>query len=222
VSAGRSSEELIAGLSERLEPVRPLAPLHRQVLVVASAWILSAAAVALWLGMQPLGVVERGAVSGLLVTGLALIGLAGLTLGLAARIPGRERLALAAAAAAAAGVALVIGLGLALPGSVTDAGPLAEWRVCFERSLLLAIPSGVFAVVLALRAAPWRERAAGLGLGLGAMALGALLVHLSCPSPKPWHWLLAHALLPLGCGVPLGLLAAWVLHRLDSIRHLGV
>ena len=219
MSARRSSEELIAGLAERLEPVRPVAPLHRQMLVVAAIWALSAAVVALWLGMHPLGVVERGAVSALLLAVLALIGLGGLTLGLAARIPGRERLALAAAAAAAAGLAAVVALGLALPGSAADAGPRAEWWVCFERSLLLAIPSGVLAVALALRAAPWRERATGLGLGLGAVSLGALLVHLSCPSPSPWHWLLAHALLPLACGVPLGLLAGWLMRRLGSSRH---
>jgi len=69
------------------------------------------------------------------------------------------------------------------------------------------------AIGLALRAAPWRPRVAGLGLAIGATSLGALLVHLSCVSPSPWHWMIAHVLVPLSAAVPLGLLVASVFDR---------
>ena len=214
MSTGRSTEELVARLAQGLEPVRPVAPLHRQVLGIAAIWAVSAAVVAAWLGIYPLDVVERGTVSATIAALLALVGFAGLTLGLACRIPGRERLALAAAGGVAVGVGIVFAIGLALPGSIAQAGPLAQWMDCAGRSLAFAVPSGVLAVVVALRGAPWRPGAAGLGLSLGAVSLGAFLVHLSCPSPSPWHWLMGHALVPLAAGVGIGLLVAWILRRL--------
>jgi len=222
VSGSRSTEELVARLAEDLEPVRPLPPLYRQVLAVAGIWAVSAALVAGWLGMHPLAVIGRGGISTTLTWVLALVGLAGVTLGLACRIPGRERLALAAAGGVALGVLVVTALGLGLPGSVTDAGSLAQCMDCAGRSLLLAVPSGLLAMGLALRGAPWRPGVAGLGLAVGATSLGALLVHLSCPSPSPWHWLVAHALVPLAAGAGIGLLVAWVFGRLGRRSRLMI
>jgi hypothetical protein len=211
----RSADDLVSELARDVEPVRALAPLHRQLLAVAGIWAASALAVAGWLGLHPLAALERGAASAAVAWALALVGFAGLTLGLGCRIPGRERLALGAAGGVALGGLAVVAVGLLLPGSIAEAGSLSQCAVCVGRSLLLAIPSGSLALVLALRAAPWRPRVAGLGLAVGGTALGALLVHWSCPSPSPWHGLVAHALLPLASGVPLGLLAAWALERLD-------
>jgi hypothetical protein len=196
--------------------VHAVAPLHRQILAITAIWAGSAAVVAVWPGLHPLAVLERGGISTTLVWALALVGFAGLTLGLACRIPGRERLALAAAGGAAVGVLVVSAIGLVLPGSAIDAGTFAQGMNCVGQSLFLAIPSGLLALVFALRSAPWRPRVAGLGLTIGATSLGALLVHLSCPSPSPWHWWLAHALVPLVVGVLVGSIVAWVL------RHLGL
>jgi hypothetical protein len=168
--------------------VHAVAPLHRQILAITAIWAGSAAVVAVWPGLHPLAVLERGGISTTLVWALALVGFAGLTLGLACRIPGRERLALAAAGGAAVGVLVVSAIGLVLPGSAIDAGTFAQGMNCV----------------------------AGLGLTIGATSLGALLVHLSCPSPSPWHWWLAHALVPLVVGVLVGSIVAWVL------RHLGL
>jgi hypothetical protein len=210
VSASRSTEELVARLAEGLEPVRPVAPLHRQVLAVAAIWAVSAAVVAAWIGLHPLAVLARGGVSAGLAGALVLLGFAGLTLGLACRVPGRERLALAAAASVALGAGAVLAVGLGLPGPVAETGPLAQ---CVERALAFAVPSGLLATLLARRGAPWRHRLAGTALAIGALSLGALLVHASCPSPSAWHGWIAHALLPLASGVPLGLLLAWALRR---------
>lgn len=221
MSARRTTEDLVARLAEDLEPVRPAAPLHRQVLAVAAIWVASAAIVAAWPGLHPLDVLERGRVSATLLGVLALVGFAGLTLGLACRIPGRERVALAAARGAAVGAGVALAGGLVLPGSIAEVRPFAQCFDCVGRSLLLAVPSGVLATFLAFRGAPWRPRAAGLGLAIGAVSLGALLVHLSCPSPSAWHWLIAHVFIPLSAGVLVGLLVAWVLQRLDGRSRLA-
>ena len=213
-SARLSTEALVARLADELAPVRAIPPQHRQLLAVTAIWAGSAAFVAGWLGLHPLAVLARGGISTTFVWVLALVGFAGLTLGLACRIPGRERLARAAAGGVAIGVLVVSGVGLVLPGSAADAGTLAQGMNCVGESLFLAIPSGMMALVLALRGAPWRPCVAGLGLTIGATSLGALLVHLSCPSPSPWHWWLAHALVPLAVGVLVGFLVAWVLERL--------
>ncbi len=221
MSTTLTTEALVARLAGDLEPVRAVPPLHRQMLAVTANWAGSAAVVAGWLGLQPLAVLARGGISTTFAWVLALVGFAGLTLGLACRIPGRERLALSAAGAIALGVLVVSAVGLALPGFVADAGTLGEGLNCVGQSLLLAIPSGLLGMVFALRGAPWRPRVAGLGLTIGAASLGALLVHLSCPSPSPWHWWLAHALVPLAVGVLVGLLVAWIFHHLDLRSRLA-
>lgn len=69
-------------------------------------------------------------------------------------------------------------------------------------------------MAVALRGAGWRPALTGLALATGATSLGALLVHMSCQSLSPWHWLIAHALLPMLAGIPMGLLAAWIFERI--------
>ena len=206
-------------LTEGLEPVRPVHRFQHQTLAVAATFAASAAVVAGWLGLHPLDVFARSAISATLVGVLALMGVAGIALALASRIPGRERLALVATTGIGVGGAVVAALALLHAGSGAEPGAiahtLAEGVQCAARSLLLAIPSGVLALALARRGAPWRSCATGVGLAAGAVSLGALLVHLSCPSPSPWHWLCAHALLPWVAGVPIGLLSAWLLAALD-------
>lgn len=221
MSRSLSTEGLVARLAADLEPVRAVPPLHRQLLAVTAIWAGSAVVVAGWLGLHALAVLERGGISTTFAGVLALVGFAGLTLGLACRIPGRERVARAAGSGVALGVLLVSAVGIVLPGFVGDADTLAQGVNCVGESLFLAIPSGLMAIVLALRGAPWRPRVAGLGLTIGAASLGGLLVHLSCPSPSPWHWWLAHALAPLGVGVLVGLLVAWLFHHLGLRSRLA-
>jgi hypothetical protein len=212
MSARRSTEEIVARLADDLAPVRPVASLGVQALAVAAAFAASAAIAAAWLGVHPLDALGRGVVSAALFGALAWIGAAGVALALAARVPGREHLARGGAIGTALGVATVLALTLTAP--LTAAETLAQGGTpCFPRSLALAIPCGALAALFSARGAPWRPRAAGIGVGLGAVALGALLVHASCPSQSPVHWLTAHALLPLATGVAAGLLVAWFFAR---------
>jgi hypothetical protein len=198
----RPTEELVHSLSRRLEPVRPVPALGRQGLGVAAVFAATGVVAAAWLGLHPLGVLSRSATSA----------------GLASRIPGRERTAWAAAGAGVAALAALALIALAQPGLVAGAAPLRGDLRCIARSLLFAVPAGTLAELLARRGAPWRQGGAGVALALGAIGAGALLVHLSCPSPSPWHWLLAHALVPLGAGLPVGVLLGRLLPRLPASR----
>ena len=213
MSADRSTEEVVARLVDAAEPVRPVAALRWQLLGVVGIWLATAAFVALLLGLHPLAAFERDAISAGVEIALLVLGFAGLTMALAARIPGRERLTRGAAGGIALGIGVVGIVALGLPGWAAGPGFVAQCLNCGSHALLLAIPSGAIAMLLALRGAGWHAALAGLGIATGAAALGALLIHMSCPSPDPWHWLIAHLLLPLGAGVPIGLAVAWVLDR---------
>jgi hypothetical protein len=219
LSAPRSSEELVAELAGALEPVRPVAPLRGQLAAIALAWAATAAALALFAGARPIAVVARGPTSTTILAALALIGGAGATLGLASRIPGRERVVRAAAAALCAGAAVLLGLAALLAGGRLEPGLFAHGQRCMDRSFLLAVPSAALAALFAARGAPWHALASALGIAVGASALGGLLVHLTCPSPDPWHWLLAHALVPAAGGASIGLAAGWLLIRRRDARE---
>ncbi|TMA33585.1 MAG: DUF1109 domain-containing protein [Deltaproteobacteria bacterium] len=220
MTAARSTEAIVARLARDLAPVRPIAPLHRQAIAIAGAWAASAAVAAGWIGLHPLVALARGAISASLLVALAVIGAAGLVLGLACRVPGRERLALAAAIGAGFGAIALAAVGFSLPGPIADTATVVQGEACSERSLVLAIPSALLAASLGLRGAPWRPRIAGIGLAVGAAALGGLLVHASCPSPSPAHWLTSHALLPLAVGAAAGwLVARYFDRRAQSARQ---
>jgi hypothetical protein len=213
VSEGRSSEELVAELAGALEPVRPLPALRAQLAVVAAAGLATGAALVVFAGARPVAVLARGALSAAIAADLAALGVAGLAIGLAARVPGREQTVRGALAALAAGGAVLLALLVALLGTPADPGLFAHGRRCMDRSFLLALPTAALAAALAVRGAPWHAWASAAGVTLGASALGGLLVHLTCPSPDPWHWLAAHALVPAFGGGALGLAAGWLVSR---------
>ena len=213
MSGRRSSEELVAELAGALEPVRPILALRAQLGAVAALWLATGAALFVLAGARPVAVLARGALSAAIAADLAALGVAALALGLAARVPGRERAVRTALAALAAGGAALLALLAALLGTPADPGLFAEGRRCMDRSFLLAMPTAALAAALAVRGAPWHAWASAAGVTLGASALGGLLVHLTCPSPDPWHWLVAHALVPAFGGGALGLAAGWLVSR---------
>jgi len=210
---GRSTEEVVARLVNGLAPVRPLPPVRRQLLALAAMVAVTAAFRAGWTGAHPLDLLLRSWSSVFVAVALVLFGFAGLTLGLASRIPGRERLARASLGEMTLGIGIVAAVALALPRSLAEAGTFTQAAHCIGSSLLLAGPPLLLATALALRGAPWASWRAGLCLAAGSASLGALLVHLSCPAPGAWHWLLAHALAPLYAALPIGLLVASALAR---------
>jgi hypothetical protein len=218
VNARRSSEELVAELAGALEPVRPIAPLRGQLVGVALAWVATAAALWAFAGMGP-ATLGRGGVSALVLAALAAIGFAGITVGLAARIPGREAVVRAGVAVIGLGAALLIALAAWLAATPIDPGLFASSQRCMDRSFLLAMPSAAMAAYFAARGAPWRAFASAMGVAIGASALGGLAVHLTCVSPNAWHWLLAHALVPAFGGASIGLATSWLIKRRRDARE---
>ena len=209
MSDEQSTERLVGRLAGDLAPVRPIAPLHRQALAVFGAWALTTVAATLLFGAtHPLDVIARGPVSASFVWLLGLLAPGALALGLASRIPGRERVAWLGAGLGAAALLGLCGVALAL-GDEAFATPLARCEVCALRSLLLAVPAGAVAAYFARRGAPWRPALAGAAVALGAAAAGGFLVHLGCPRTDPSHWLIGHALAPLGVGATVGAAVAW-------------
>lgn len=214
MSSGQSTEQLVARLVDGLEPVERIPPMRWQLLRVAAIWAATVALIAVWMGVHPVAVLERGWISAGIAVALLLVGIAGLTTALAGRIPGCEHLAIGAAAGIAVGLGIVATVAVSMPGSVADVGTFAQCMDCAGRSFLLAIPSGLIAMALALRGSDWRPALTGLALGTGATSLGALLVHMSCRSENPWHWLVAHALMPVLFGITIGFLSGWIFARI--------
>ena len=209
--AAKSPEELIAELSERLHAVRPVTALRWQLSTVIAVCGAAALAVWAWLGLHPIEVMERGATSAVLGGALALAGLSALVLALAARIPGRESLVRVSGLGGAIAGAIAAGLCVALRDSIHDLGTREELVRCSSTALLSAVPVAICASVWAARGAPWRMRTTGFAISIGAAAIGGLLIHFSCPSPTPWHWILAHALAPLAIGTCVGAVLARLL-----------
>lgn len=207
----RPTEDVVARLIDELEPVRPMPPLRWQVAAIAAVWAGTGALAALVVDLHPLGALRRGGVSSCVMGVLIVVSVSGLVMGLASQIPGRERLVTGAM------VGMMLGLGLAaavagvLPGSLADAGSIAQCLDCTSHAILLAVPSGLVALSIALRGAGWHAARTGIGIAIGAASLGALLIHVSCSSESPWHWLIAHAVLPIAVASALGMLAAWFL-----------
>lgn len=216
----RPTEDVVAGLIDALEPVRPIPPLRRQVAGIAVVWAGTGALAALAMDLHPLDALRRSGLSSSVMAVLVVVGSSGLVMGLASRIPGRERLAAGAMAGIALGLGLAGSVAGVLPGSIADAGSFAQCLDCSGRAILLAIPSGLVALSIALRGAEWHAARTGFGIAIGSASLGALLMHMSCASESPWHWLVAHAVLPIGIGSALGMLAAWFLSAAARrVRH---
>jgi hypothetical protein len=212
------TEERIRELAARLEPVRPIPPL---VALVAAALGLCLAAVAAEWAFGGLGLRVRRDDAWTdpaylaALAGIALVAFGAFGAALASAVPGRE-----AAARLGDRVALA-GLGLGLAGAlwaVAREGPQISAQQlhaslhCGLRAFGLGLGATLVGLAFLARAVP-RRAALSVALALaGGSALGALVVHLTCPSSSAIHQLLGHTLAPVAAGallaLPLGALVA--------------
>jgi hypothetical protein len=209
------TEDLIADLAGRLEPVRPLAPPAVRLLL----WALVAAACAgaglVVFGAKPdfrvaLGQAEFLALGCLAVGTAILAGAAALVLA----IPGAERspaMRTTAVTLVAVWLAtLLVAIARADEGFRFD----SHWPACFSRAVGIGLVPAVVLLAMLRRAAPLRLAwAAGLA-AVAATAAGALAVQIICPINDPAHALIGH-FAPVAT---LGAIGAAAAGRLLNVR----
>ncbi len=220
MSGPTTTDELVRQLTRELRPVRRLPRLRTVLLGTGIAGLVALALVVLVRGVDPARVAGRlgdPVFTGVLL-GLLVLGPAAAVAALAASVPGREvarriatDLACLATGAVLVPVALLV---LRDPNFGRD---LSGGLACQGWSLGLGLLPVVPVVVFVSRALPRHPWLTALGAGVAGVAVGALVVHLSCPSRDPAHLLLAHALTPVLGGLllslPLLVLGRMLRHR---------
>ena len=201
-----STDHLISGLVEDLEPVRPLPRLRLAFAVILALWATLLGLV-LWAHVGNAGLfhlfdrptleIRVYLVSFL---GLLIASLGGTASALAAGIPGRERIeiggmSLALVGLVAAAVTCLVGIdALAHPVRAAPAGTDA---MCFRQGVVFSLlPAGV---ILSFLVRGWTLhpiRAAMIAL-VASGALGALIVHANCGFFGPRHLLIGHLSIPI-------------------------
>ncbi len=196
------TEDLIADLVSRVEPVRPLPPPGVRLFQWSLVAALSAAAGIVVFGVKPdLGDVLRGpqfAVTGFLAIATAILAAAA---ALVLAIPGAER-----SPAMRGGTVSLVGLWLTtLVMAIVrdDQGFTADspWPVCFIKAAAIGVPSAVVLFAMLRQAASLRLAwTSGLAVA-AAVAIGAVAVQIICPINDPAHALLGHTgpVVVLGC-----------------------
>jgi hypothetical protein len=215
-----STDRLISGMVQDLEPVHTLPRLRSAFAMVLAVWA-AVLGLVLWsqetvTGAHSLGVngVYLASFIGLLVSALG-----GTLSALAAGQPGREPLetmglAVSALGLIAAAIACLVGMGG--PDLVVHPSPPGANAMCFQRGVFLSIlPAGVILSFIGRGWVAHPKRAALMAAG-AAGALGGSIVHLSCDFLGPTHLLMGH----LSVSVVLGLLGLYplglLLRRLRS------
>ena len=167
-----------------LEPVRPARPGGLALRLVFPALLVSAAGLAILIGMRP----DMPAALALpsfwikLIAMTAIAAAGWIALSAAAR-PGRSPIPGLIAGGALVAVLLVSGLVNLLttdPGGRMDALMGHSVRQCLPRVVLTALPVFAGSLLVLRRMAPTRLRLAGLAAGLFAGAAGAAVYSLSC------------------------------------------
>jgi hypothetical protein len=192
------TERVVGRLTASLEPVRRI-PRLRSVAVMALA--VAALIGALAVGVRGLRADVRALEMTMpwlaVLVGLSLLGVGALVAALGSSVPGREGTTRAGGAGATLGLLLAAGAGFALLVRAMGMEPVgAHWAweglVCLASAGAVAVVPGVLLGSFVHRAAPQRPIAA-LSVAAGAaLALGAVAVHLSCPSNDARHLLLFH------------------------------
>lgn len=214
MESSETTDRLLDGLVEDLEPVTPLPRLRSAFAVVIAIW---AAVLGIVLSTQEYtpGAAALGGNRVYLASflGLLLAAIGATASALAAGRPGRERienggLAIAGSGLLVGGCVCLFAL-LALEGGHTPSPPGAD-AMCFQTGAMLSLlPAGV---ILSFLVRGWATRPVRAGLVglLAAGVLGAAIVHLSCDFLAPGHLLRGHMTIPivltLVAGYPIGVL----------------
>ncbi len=203
----RSTEQLVGGLIQNLEPVRPIPRLRAAGAGALALGAISSAVVISLRGIRPdLVAGTVGPSVALIAIGLTVVALGGIAACVGAAVPGRERVARVGIGTLFAGLAVAAGAagwGLVSMGAGAWEGlGLGCLTIAFFAGLL----PGVGLLAFLVRAFPNRPAAALATAAGGAVGLGSISVHASCAVTGGLHVLIGHALAPLLGGAVLALL----------------
>lgn len=195
-----STDRLIAGIVDELEPVRPLPRLRTAFSVILALWA-ALLGVVLWGqeggSMTGSAMADRVYLAAFL--GLAVASVGGTISALAAGTPGRERLELTGMALALVGLlAAVVAclIGIWTLGPAAPVSPAGVDAMCLQRSAMLSLlPAGVILSFLVRGWAAHPVRASLVALAASG-ALGSIIAHLSCDFVAPAHLLAGHLSVP--------------------------
>ena len=186
------TDRLLGALVDDAGPVEPIYPMGRVaagMLAIYVAWWLGS----IWL----LGGVRDAASFAEVVTDGFFVGLVSSIAGatgaaLAAREPGRDRMARGALALGLVGVAAMVATFVVRAGGGANGFSLAMETHCLVHAALLgAVPAGV---LLAVALGGWRGRpvVTSLAAATSGAALGCIAVHVTCPAQGAWHVMFGH------------------------------
>ena len=199
-----ATDRLLDALVEHAEPVERIYPMGRVAAGVLAIYVVWWGA-SVWLmgGMRDaaslLEVVADGFFVGLVSSIAGATGAA-----LAAREPGRERMARGGLGLGLVGVAAMITTFLVRVGDGADSFSMGLNAHCLLNAALLGgAPAGVLLVVAL---GGWRGRpvTTSLAAATSGAALGAIAVHVTCPAQGAWHVLFGHYLFPLAAALLVG------------------
>ncbi len=202
-----STEDLIRELAGDLPAVKPIARVRA---IAGIALAASLPVYAWWFSAQGLrhqfvDGEAPGLVYLLATLAMALLAAGGLVFGLTSVIPGREDDARTGRRVFGAGISVAAALfffqWFAGPTSIVE-GVRSSFH-CATGALWLALPAGIIFGSYVLRGLARSLPAALAAAFTGGMAVAAVMVHLTCPHPDPFHMVLGHALAPLYGGVVL-------------------
>ena len=207
------TQELVARLASRLEPVRRLPRLRavgETIALLSLAIAVGATALRARSGVPPL--LEMTPLRAAITIALLTVFAGGLAYGLASSVPGRETLARSARAVVIGGMSLGLMsvVGMLLAGRSVGPLDLAWVRpafVCLSSGSFFALVPAVGIMAFVLGAASFRPPISmAIGVG-GTVGLGAALVHVNCAGHDVLHVLVSHVGAPLLLGALVWLAA---------------
>ena len=202
---------LVESITQELSPVRKIPALRTVLLSVVGAWLL---VLLLVLGRSAAKqqIVMPGISAGLVIVALFSLGFFGIIAGLAAAVPGRERLFRNSFRISLLGWFAGIGMSVAylVVAASSSHASLGDDFMCLAKSGLLGLVPLAMALLFVLRGVGW-QLLHSLALVLAScVAMGGIVVQMSCTHLGLRHLLMGHGLAPwaVACllGVPLFLL----------------
>lgn len=208
-----TTDRLLASLVDDAKPVRRIYPLGRVALGVAVLYVLWWIIGVRWMMGEGSGAALAEAMADGFFVGIvtSLVGATGYAL--AAREPGRERVARVSWVCLAIGVAAAVATFVTRSGDAMGELSLYAEMQCTEHALGFGLLPALGLLFVCLGG--WRGRpvVAALAAAVSGVSLGALMVQATCPADGAWHVMLGHYVGPLATTAAFVAACMWCWRR---------